>query len=277
MSERGDGWKRASAGLSGFGRSVRRFLRPRTVVIALAAIALVAALGVWARAMVAPVTRAGEPTATVQPLPGPTSAAPSTSTSASPTASSSPTVSGSAQPSPTASKGPTMKSSGTFNTAGIQVDPVSALGELRRYTVRVETTSGLKADKVAAQVAGVLNDPRSWTGSGGIRFGLVKNAAKADFSITLAAPGTAGKSCKIASGTCTNASDVVIDATAWKSVPASYAGAKADWQAYLVNHGLGPLLGEKPATCTKRAKPAPVMMPQSGDLGGCTPNPWPYP
>jgi hypothetical protein len=105
----------------------------------------------------------------------------------------------------------------------------------------------------------------------------VKDPTKADFSITLASPGTAAKSCKTASGTCTNASDVVIDAAVWKTVPASYAGATADWQAYLVNHGLGTLLGEKTGTCSKKAKPAPVMMPQAGDLGGCTPNPWPYP
>jgi hypothetical protein len=170
-----------------------------------------------------------------------------------------------------------MKSSGRFDAAGVQIGPVSSLGALRHYWVRVETSSGLKADKIATQIAGVLNDPRSWTGSGSIRFGLVTDAAKADFSVTLAAPGTAAKSCRTTSGTCTDASDVVIDALAWKTVPATYAGATSDWQAYLVNRGLGTLLGEKAATCTKRAKPAPVMMPQAQDLGGCTPNPWPYP
>lgn len=270
MSER-DGWRQARDGLSRFGRSARGVLRPRTVLVSLAAIALVLALGVWGRAMVAPVTRAGEPTATVQPLPAPTTASPS------PSPSGSGTSSGSPQPSATPSKTPTMKSSGKFDTAGVRVDPVSSLGELRRYAVRVETSSGLKADKVAAQIAGVLNDPRSWAGSGSIRFGLVKNADKADFSITLAAPKTAAKACKTTSGTCTDASDVVIDALAWKTVPATYAGAGSDWQAYLVNHGLGTLLGEKAASCPKKAKPAPVMMPQADSLDGCTPNPWPYP
>lgn len=170
-----------------------------------------------------------------------------------------------------------MKSSGKFDVAGLKIDPVSSLGELRHYAVRVETSSGLKADKVATQIAGVLNDPRSWAGSGSIRFGLVSDPDKADFSITLASPGTAAKSCKIASGTCTNASDVVVDALAWKTVPATYAGASADWQSYLVNNGLGTLLGEKTASCPKKAKPAPVMMPQAENLDGCTPNPWPYP
>lgn len=272
MSER-DGWRQARDGLSRFGRSARRVLRPKTVLISLAAIALVVALGVWARAMVAPVTRSGEPTATVQPLPAPTTATPSPS----PSASGTPTTSGSPQASATTAKPPTMKSSGKFEVAGVQIGPVSSLGELRTYTVQVETSSGLKADKVAAQVAGVLNDPRSWAGSGSIRFGLVKNPDKADFSITLASPGTAAKDCKTVSGTCTNASDVVIDALAWKTVPATYSASPADWPSYLVNHGLGTLLGEGAATCPKKAKPAPVMMPQADDLGGCTANPWPYP
>jgi hypothetical protein len=273
VSERGDGGDGFGAVLSRFGRGVRGALRPRRVLIVLVAIVVVAALAVWGRAMVTPVTRAGEPTATVQPLPAPTSASPS----ASPSASGTPTASGSAQPSATPSKPPTMKSSGKFATAGVQVDPVSSLGELRTYTVRVETSSGLKADKVATQIAGVLNDPRSWAGSGGIRFGLVKDPAKADFSITLASPGTAAKTCKTVSGTCTDASDVVVDALAWKTVPATYAVTPADWPSYLVNHGLGTLLGEGAATCPKKAKAAPVMMPQAEDLGGCTPNPWPYP
>jgi hypothetical protein len=259
--------------VSSFGRGARRVLRPKLVLIALAVIALVAALGVWARAMVTPVTRVGEPTATVQPLPAPTSATPS----ATPSATGSPTASGSTQPSPSPSATPTMKSSGKFTASSVQIGPVSSLGALQHYSVRVETSSGLKADKVAKQIAGVLNDPRSWTGSGSIRFGLIANAAKADFSIVLAAPGTAAKSCKTSSGTCINASDVVIDARAWRHTPSTYADATSDWQAYLVNHGLGTLLGEKAATCAKKAKSAPVMMPQDLDLSGCTPNPWPYP
>lgn len=271
MSDRGDGWTQVRAALSGLGRGLRRVLRPKPVLIALAAIAVVAALGLWGRAMVTPVVRAGDPTATVEPLPGPTSASPA----ASPSESGTPTASSSPAASP--SRTPTMKSSGKFDAAGVKIDAVSSLGELRTYTVRVETSSGLKADKVATQIAGVLNDPRSWAGSGSIRFGLVTDADKADFSVTLASPGTAAKSCKTVSGTCLDASDIVIDALAWKTVPATYTGAAADWQSYLVNHGLGGLLGEKPATCPKKAKPAPVMMPQADDLGGCTPNPWPYP
>ena len=171
-----------------------------------------------------------------------------------------------------------MKSSGRFDIAAVNVRATSSSGALRRYSVRVETMSKLKADGVGTQVAGVLNDPRSWAGSGGLRFALVAEPARADFSITLAAPGTAAKSCDIdAAGTCTDGADVVIDAALWSVTPSGYAGDRAGWQSYLVNHGMGQLIGEQKADCAKKDQPAPVMMPQAGDLGGCAANPWPYP
>ena len=40
----------------------------------------------------------------------------------------------------------------------------------------------------------------------------------------------------------------------------------AQWQAYLVNHAVGHLLGESHQNCAKQGKPAPVMMPQGADL-----------
>jgi hypothetical protein len=69
----------------------------------------------------------------------------------------------------------------------------------------------------------------------------------------------------------------MVDARSWKYPPATYGGDKASWQAYLVNHAVGVLLGKKSATCSGAGAPAPIMAPQDGDLGGCTPNPWPHP
>ncbi len=235
----------------------------------LALIVLVA----WTNSLATPAHRVGSPTASVSPLPATTAATPTPTATASgePSASESPDPEPSEQP-------PRMKSSGKFAGAAVSVPAANSSGELRRYTFRVETSAKLKADKVARQVAGVLNDPRSWAGSGGVRFALVADPEKADFSITLAAPATAAKLCKPdAAGTCTEGSDVVIDAALWKAAPEAYAASAAQWQAYLVNHGLGHLLGEREAKCPKKARPAPVMMPQAGDLDGCTPNPWPYP
>jgi len=265
-----------SAALSGAFRRVSdgaRRMGPRLwVVIALGAVAVLAIV-IWVNAMLAPVTRAGHPASTIAPLPAPTTATPTVS--ATPSASGSPTPSVSTSPTP---KVPTLKASGKFTTSSVNVGAVSSSGDLRRYSVRVETTAKLDANKVGRQLAGVLNDPRSWTGSGGVRFALVADPAKADFSITLGAPDTLAKLCKVdAAGTCTDSADVLINAALWSAAQGDYAGDSTAWQSYLVNHGMGQLLGENTAECQRKGGPAPVMMPQAGDLGGCVANPWPYP
>jgi len=256
-------------------RGALRHTSPRLWAwIAIGAVAVLA-LAVWMNTMVAPVTRAGRPTSTVAPLPAPSTAAPTATVS--PGSSSS----GSPSPAPTTSpkaKVPTLKASGEFTTSNVKVDAVSTSGDLRRYSVRVETTAKLNANAVGRQLAGVLNDPRSWTGSGGVRFALVADPDKADFSIILGAPGTIAKLCKAdAAGTCTDAADVLINAALWRVPQGDYTGNPSAWQAYLVNRGMGQLLGENPAECQKKGGPAPVMMPQGADLDGCVANPWPYP
>lgn len=230
---------------------------------------VVIALAVWVNALATPAHRVGQPTASVAPLPEISSATPTPTESGTPSGSSSPTPS---------VQVPKMKSSEKFDTAGVDKAPVSTSGQLRRYSVRVETSAKLKADRIAGQIANILNDPRSWAGSGGIRFALTSKPEAADFSFTLGSPRTAGGLCKPDGvGTCTDGADVVIDAAMWKTTGATYAGSAQDWQAYLVNHGLGHLLGEKNATCAKKASPAPVMMSQATDLSGCVANPWPFP
>ena len=267
--DRWDAVRRAVAGTAAAGAR----LGPRLWGAIALGVVLALALAVWVGSLLAPVTRSGHPTTSVAPLPAPTTASPTSSATTGP--------SGSASPKPSTTptlKVPRMKSSGQFDIAAVNVRSVSSSGVLRRYSVRVETTSKLKADSVGTQVAGVLNDPRSWAGSGGQRFALVADPERANFSITLAAPGTAAKSCDIdAAGTCTDGADVVIDAALWSVTPSGYAGDRAGWRSYLVNHGIGQLLGEQRADCEKKDEPAPVMMPQAGDLGGCAANPWPYP
>jgi hypothetical protein len=253
------------------GRARQAFAASRTrvwVSVVGAALLLLAAAGT-VNAMVTPATRAGNPTSSVMPLPA-------VSITPTPSASVTPGESASGEPSASA-KDPDVKSSGRFTTASLAIPAVSSSGELRSYAVRVETSLKLKADSVGKQVAGVLNDPRSWTGSGDVRFDLVKKAKDADFTITLAASGSAKEICKPEpAGTCVVGSEVVIDAASWQSTPESFSG-DSEWQSYLVNHGLGQLLGEAKAKCAKKDKPAPVMMPQSGELDGCLANPWPFP
>ena len=261
-----------SGAFSGVSDAARK-LGPRLwAVVALLAIAGLAVI-VWVNSMVTPVTRAGHPTTTVAPLPAPSTATPT------PTVSPGPSSSGSPTPRATqTAKVPTIKSSGKFNTSTVNVGAVSSSGDLRRDSVRVETTTKLDANKVARQLAGVLNDPRSWTGSGGVRFALVADPDKADFSITLGAPETLAKRCRLdAAGTCTDSADVLINAALWSLAPGDYTGDATAWQSYLVNHGMGQLLGENTAECQKKGGPAPVMMAQAGGLDGCVANPWHYP
>ncbi len=225
-----------SSAVSRVTEAVRR-TGPRLWAAIAAGVVAVLAVVVWVNAMVAPVTRAGHPTSSVTPIPAPTTATPTPSVS--------PSTSGSPSPStsPTA-KVPTLKASGKFTTSSVNVGAVSTSGDLRRYSVRVETTAKLDANKVGRQLAGVLNDPRSWTGSGGVRFALVADPDKADFSITLGAPGTIAKLCKAdGAGTCTDSADVLINAAVWPAAQGDYAGNASAWQAYLVNHGMGQLLG----------------------------------
>lgn len=248
------------------GDSVRRRIRPGVVLATILVLVVATGVAIWANAMVTPVHRIGEPTLILGPTPTPT-----------PTPSATPTPTPTPSATPTAAKTAKMKSSGKFTTATLIVNAAGSSGTLRSYAVRTETSSGLDTNKVAGQIAAVLNDPRSWVGSGSVRFALVADPTKASFVVTLAAPGTAAKSCMIASGTCLVGTEVVVDAQAWRNTAATYAGNASSWQGYLVNHGVGTLLGKKPATCAKQAKPAPVMMAQQVDLGGCRPNPWPYP
>ncbi|MFT4110295.1 DUF3152 domain-containing protein [Propionicimonas sp.] len=251
-------------------------VNPLVVTSVLIGVVLVVALAVWVNALTVPTEREGRPTASVTPLPAPTTAAPS------PTLTPTPTSPGteSTEPGPTATPTsvlPKLKASGKFDTAGVNVASANSSGELRRVSVRVETSTKLDADKVGTQIAGVLNDPRSWAGSGNVRFALVKNPAKADLTISIAAPATAKKSCAPEPSTCLDGGDVVIDAAYWLGGQPPDYPSRSQWQAYLVNHAVGHLLGEKHEGCAKKGSPAPAMMAQEGDLDGCTPNPWPFP
>lgn len=268
-----DRWAAFRAAVGQWAARLRAGVNPLTVAMVAFAVLLVIALIVAINAVTTPVHREGRPTASVTPLPAPTTAAPISTPTPSASGSATPSAELPAGPTPTA---PTMKSSGKFDTAGVNVPASSSSGTLHRYSVRVETTTKLNADKTARQIAGVLNDPRSWAGSGAVRFALVADPAKADFTITLAAPGTATKLCSPEPDSCVDSGDVVIDASRWLSQSAEFA-TLGQWQAFLLNHATGHLLGERHKDCATKGKLAPVMMPQGSGLGGCTSNPWPFP
>jgi hypothetical protein len=248
--------------------------RRLVLVVGLAAVTLLG-LGAWANALGEPVVRAGAPTASVTPPPPrPTPKASPTPTpgatpTASPTASAKPEASAKPSPKPT-------KKGGSFTTSTAKQGSVSGMGTQHTFIVKVETATGLDANEVAKQVAGILNDPRSWTGSGTVRFALVKDAGKADFTVYVSAPKLADGKCGADAWVCVRGGKVVLAAAGWQAAAATYAGDTTGFRRYLVNNAVGTYLGEDKASCRKAGQPAPVMAPQGDDLKGCTPNPWPF-
>ncbi len=77
---------------------------------------------------------------------------------------------------------------------------------------------------------------------------------------------------------CSDGKAIAINQSAWQSVPTELASAQIDsarYQSFLVNHEIGHYLGHGNRTCTNSGSVAPVMLPQSSALDGCTFNAWP--
>jgi len=264
-----------------FGRP--RWLGGKLILALVLGVAVLIGLAAWANALTEPVVRAGVPTRTVtpppakpKPTPKPT-ASPSPSQSGKPSASAKP--SGSAKPSakPSKSAKPSAKpSQPTFTTSSVKQASASGTGKEHTFVVTVQTATGLKANDVATEIAGVLNDPRSWAGKGTVRFSLVKDAKQADFTVYVADPKAADGKCSGEAWVCVRGGKLILSANGWTKGAATYGDDLTGFRRYLVNHAVGLHLGEKKAACKTKGKAAPVMAPQGDDLKGCKPNPWPY-
>lgn len=251
----------------------RRVLNWGRIALVIAAVVALVAVVFGVRAVSAPVEKAGAPTIAV-PAPSGTRF---TSPSPTPSATGTESPSSSASASPSASPTKSIKASGDFDWATTTAAASGSQGTLYRYAVAVESSAKLKANSVAGTIAGVLNDPRSWTGDGDVRFALVAQA-KATVKVYLASTKTASSLCDgdgEAGYTCVVGDTVVINAAQWKTAAAGYAGDLTGYREFLVNHAFGHLLGHKHAECGGKSKKAPVMLQQGAGLFGCTANPWP--
>lgn len=146
---------------------------------------------------------------------------------------------------------------------------------MHRFIVRVEQASKLKADEVAAEIADTLDDPRGWAGGGSVQFALVSDAKKADFTVYVSTPKAADGTCDKAAAVCVHDRKLVLNASSWKAAAKPWGDDLTGFRRYLINNAVGSYLGEPEASCQKEGDPAPVMAPQTSDLEGCTPNPWP--
>lgn len=158
---------------------------------------------------------------------------------------------------------------------------IGTSGELITYSVEVEAATGQHPEDVARLIETVLADPRSWAANGDGRFQRVR-PDRADERIYVATPATTDRLCLpfITGGRLScNVRDtrVVFNLDRWLGAVSHWSASLADYRAYLINHELGHSLDFRHVPCPGSGELAPLMMQQSKSLGGCLPNPWPYP
>ena len=171
------------------------------------------------------------------------------------------------------------RGSGKFHTVDLKRSPSHRGGRTITYRVRVERDLPFDPDRTAKAIAGILNDERSWTGGGKVRFRLVGKDADAELTILLATPRTTDQQClPLRTGgslSCQVEDRVVLNANRWAKAVQDYRGDVPGYRRYLVNHEVGHYIGHGHVPCPGRGLKAPVMMQQTKGLDGCKPNSWP--
>ena len=254
------------------------------IVVGLVVLALAVGGGAWMLSLSQPVTAAGTPTAAIPAEsvpavpPAPNTTAP---TGAQTPGAVAPTQPGQTQPGATSvptttSAAPPKSADPSLSYSNVAINATSKSGTTHNVIIAVEKGTGLKANTIAQAIGKTLNDPRSWAGSGHVRFPIVKDATKAEITIAVMTTPTSVSACGGAA-VCWKTGTVVIDAARWDNPPGAYTGDKIGFQRYLVNHGIGFAIGNKTFPCLKPGANANVMQAQDGDLGGCKANPWVYP
>ena len=232
------------------------------------------AIGVvsWAWPYTPPNAQAGGPTAA--PNIPPVVAPPNASGASGPSASDAPRSSSAPPPLAT---GVTAPADIPLTYSDTEIAAVGS-GANHPYIVAVEDGAELDANTVAEAVAATLNNPRSWSGSGNDSFTLVGDPREATFSILFVTHQTAGSNsaCRGAPVCTLQRRTVIIDVDSWATPATTYADKLEDFRVYLVNRGVGYVLGNITTTCPKAGYVASVMQPQDQDLAGCTANPWVY-
>jgi hypothetical protein len=168
---------------------------------------------------------------------------------------------------------------GTYQAAGKSVRPTTSAGALIRYDVRGEKGLSIDPDKAAALIQGILDDKRSWRGTGRWRFELTPVGQSATLHAYIVTPDTTDRLCApyLTRGevSCQNGNRVVLNAKRWLLGVDSYGSDLTNYRRYLVNHEFGHALGKHHVDCPGPGRLAPVMMQQTKGLGACRKNPWP--
>lgn len=160
------------------------------------------------------------------------------------------------------------------STAGARSGPAVVT-----YEVRGRGQAG-DLEAFAAVADAVYADSRGWSEGARRRFERVTEGGH--FTLWLAADAemaSFGGACDRV-WSCRNGRNVVINEDRWLGASPAWneAGASlADYRHMVLNHETGHWLGHGHALCPGPGERAPVMQQQSMALGGCRPNPWPFP
>lgn len=170
---------------------------------------------------------------------------------------------------------------GTYTWARGSGERAGTKGRLIRYGVKVEDGTGLDADDTAAEIHGILADPRGWTRQGAASFQRV-DSPPYDMLVHVVSPGTTDELCGawgLDTGgqvNCANAPHLVVNVRRWIELSDQYPDRPEDYHALIINHEAGHVLGHGHRTCPGPGRPAPAMMQQIKGLKGCVANPWVY-
>ncbi|MFL6205365.1 MAG: DUF3152 domain-containing protein [Acidimicrobiales bacterium] len=159
--------------------------------------------------------------------------------------------------------------------------PVVGSGPLRTYVVEVEEGIPIDPAEFAAAVDATLADQRGWTALGDVSLRRVAAEEAPSFRVRLATPATVDAHCAPLQTagiySCRQGADVMINVRRWLLGAAESQLSLEDYRHYVISHEVGHALGHGHAACPGPGVIAPVMLQQTKGLGGCRPNPWPYP
>lgn len=142
-----------------------------------------------------------------------------------------------------------------------------------RYRLLVEKGLEKDADGFVEGVERVLNAPTSWTKIG-VRF--VRVHERYDFTVLLASPHAVDRLCRPLKTqgwlSCALNGRAIINLKRWRDGAITWRADVRGYHNYLINHEVGHVLGLRHARCPGPGQPAPIMLPQTKFLNGCTAN-----
>lgn len=189
----------------------------------------------------------------------------------------------------------------TFTVAGGGTGVVGSGSTLVTYRVELENgiawgaNKAWTADSFAAEVDGVLADPRGWTRSADAPItDAAQKLTDASWSfqrisgdgysvrILLATPDTTDRMCgSVGLDTegvysCRYGSTILINLRRWLNGAPGFAMSLDGYHVMVINHEMGHRLGFKHMKCPAAGSPAPVMQEETINLAGCLPNAYPF-